>query len=1039
MRSCCIFHEFLTSATKDPRRVAIVHAGGGLQVLREYRTRLNEASSSSNPASIPTSDLNFDAGHISSSPRFFPGDECFTYEELLSAVDSLSRRIRCVLDDGNAAHLLNHPGYGLISPEGLDLDESYMFGLPSVSCTPHIVGVRIGPSVEYIVAVLSILRCGEAFLPLDPSWPEERILSVVSSSRTRLVIQVKDDSSMKYGGRPTDGGGADWVDGCGSLVLYFSMKEKLLKNVAQATNLVWPCESSRQRKFCYLMYSSGSTGEPKGVCGTELGLLNRYWWMQDQYPISQEDVLLFKTSISFVDHLQEFLGAILACALLVIPPYHKLKYPEYTFDFLKAYGISRLTTVPSLVRELLPSFDISPCAQLIKSLKVLVLSGEILTISLWRDLHDRLLETTILNLYGSTEVAGDCACFDCKNMPDILEAEVLSSVPIGKPISNCGIDLLGERSKDNVGEICVSGMCLFAGYIGEIYHGQMLRDDRTQLHFKTGDRARRLPSGDFVFLGREDRIVKVRGQRISLEEIENVLREHPAIRDAAVIVQNTNGDCCHVEAFFVVRTTDECSEGAVTCVNRDDNEELIASIKSWLLRKLPPAMLPAILVRTEMLPKTSSGKIDYSMLRSSTYAPMKLRREYKLNISDNHRLQVVKKAFLAALPVEDVSDDDDFFMIGGNSISAAHVAYNLGIDMRLLYVFPSPFRLLKALLDMKQNGGLSNTDDMFEKTLRVDKSMLSSFELTRDFRNNKLFGELVEENSGIRIYDLVKLNESQITNLPKKNERLTSCDESRKITYFRSSPYGDLSSNMDDPWLSNCGLPRMCSFSRCNSIMVGSESLLKPKLQGCKSLEFTMHGRGHIQELWKVLLESCVDASPVVMLKDGNVFLFIGSHSQIFLCIDAFSGFVRWQAILEGRIECSAAITGDFSQVVVGCYKGKVYFLDCITGSILWSFQTSGEVKTQPAVDEDRGLIWCGSHDHHLYALDYKRHLCVSKILCGGSIYGSPAIDKVNIWIMLRFQFLLSSSYVTMKSRMCIIYFHVDLPVHDNLDILFAF
>lgn len=115
----------------------------------------------------------------------------------------------------------------------------------------------------------------------------------------------------------------------------------------------------------------------------------------------------------------------------------------------------------------------------------------------------------------------------------------------------------------------------------------------------------------------------------------------------------------------------------------------------------------------------------------------------------------------------------------------------------------------------------------------------------------------------------------------------------------------------------------------------------------------------------------------------------------MFYCyIIGFSGSVQWEIKLEGRIECSAAVLADFSQVVVGCYKGKIYFLDFMDGNICWTFQTSGEVKSQPVVDVHRQLIWCGSHDHNLYALDYKNHCCVYKLSCGGSIYGSPAIDE---------------------------------------------
>lgn len=266
---------------------------------------------------------------------------------------------------------------------------------------PRIVGVHIAPSVEYVVAVLSILRCGEAFLPLDPLWPEERIISIVSSSRTSLIIGSLSSNTM---GGASRSDAADWiVDRSGCSVLHLSMKGRIEDNFLQS-DIVWPCESRSPRKFCYLMYTSGSTGKPKGVCGTETGLLNRFWWMQAQFPLCKEDVLLFKTSISFVDHLQEFLSAIFTSATLVVPPVDELKAnPFCIVNLIKDYGISRLTSVPTLMKAIIP-FETLHWMPIRKSLKLLVLSGEILYISLWKILHRLLPETTILNLYGSTEV-----------------------------------------------------------------------------------------------------------------------------------------------------------------------------------------------------------------------------------------------------------------------------------------------------------------------------------------------------------------------------------------------------------------------------------------------------------------------------------------------------------------------------------------------------------------------------------------------------------------------------------------------------------
>lgn len=320
----------------------------------------------------------------------YPGDVCFTSADVLCAVELYSRRVRRVLDGGDDPDL--------VRPQGCDRENQIDNSVTLENGMPHVVGVCIPPSVEYIVAVLAILRSGEAFLPLDPSWPESRLLSVIASSNTSLILQcVPFHETLQYKE-------AEWIVKRSSRsVMYINLFLDHKKEIV-GSNLIWPCERS-PRRFCYVMYTSGSTGKPKGICGTEEGLLNRFQWMQGLIPLCNTDILLFKSSISFIDHLQEFFGAILTSTPLIILPVNELKAnPLCLVDFVKAYKISRMTCVPSLMRLVLPKLEDSYFRSS-NPLKVLILSGEILSVPLCRSLQEYLPRTTILNLYGSTEVS----------------------------------------------------------------------------------------------------------------------------------------------------------------------------------------------------------------------------------------------------------------------------------------------------------------------------------------------------------------------------------------------------------------------------------------------------------------------------------------------------------------------------------------------------------------------------------------------------------------------------------------------------------
>ncbi|XP_042427531.1 putative acyl-activating enzyme 19 [Zingiber officinale] len=960
---CCISHGFFESASKNPSRIAFVHASGSHQRQEEAVRALTSKETS--------------------YPPIYPGDVCFTSGDVLYAVESYSRRIRRVLDGGDDADL--------VRPQGCDRENQIDKSVTLDNDMPHVVGVCIPPSVEYIVAVLAILRCGEAFLPLDPSWPESRLLSVISSSNTSLILQcVPSHETLQYKA-------AEWIVKRSSrLVLYINLFLDHKKEIVRS-ELIWPCERS-PRRFCYVMYTSGSTGKPKGVCGTEEGLLNRFQWMQGLIPLCNMDILLFKTSISFIDHLQEFFGATLTSTPLIILPVNDIKAnPLCLVDFVKAYKISRMTCVPSLMRLVLPKLEDSYFRSS-NPLKVLILSGEILSVPLCSSLQEYLPWTTILNLYGSTEVSGDCTYFDCKKLADVLDVEPLSSVPIGFPISNCETVLVGQPDCPDEGEIYVSGVCLFAGYHDNMNNDPMGKSSVSQ--FQTGDFARRLRSGDLVFLGRHDRTVKINGQRVALEEIESAMKDHPEINDAAVTYHGSNGVATQLEAYFVMKSSEGFKKNHRPLDKLQMVESLIPSIRSWLQKKLPSVMIPSYYFCMESLPILDSGKINHLELSSSVSTPKQHVSPFGRNSSSVNQLQTIKDVFCDALLVKEVADDDDFFTMGGTSISAALASYKLQIDMRLIYMFPTPVKLLNRLIEDKElHENLISPDPIPRKRLKAHANVLDSSDfITGNAESDFLLPEPSPSLVGTRVHDLSAEHNVQLVYnyFEGSNNASGMCSELvvQDPSLFPDSHHA--ASGDHGPWNSNCNIHKMCSFSRCNKIMHEVDSYMVCMDKSWLTIRTPRSIKGSLQELWKIPLKSCVDASPLIVIADGKWYLFIGSHSHMFLCIEPLSGSVRWQVLLDSRIECSAAITGDFSQVVVGCYKGKIYFLDFANGTISWYFQTDGEVKMQPVVERSRNLIWCGSHDHSLYALDYKEHCCVYKVSCGGSLFGSPFFDVVH-------------------------------------------
>lgn len=241
------------------------------------------------------------------------------------------------------------------------------------------------------------------------------------------------------------------------------------------------------------------------------------------------------------------------------------------------------------------------------------------------------------------QVSGDCTFFDCKDLPAILEREEIISVPIGFPIANCEVFLVTHAGIADEGEICVSGACLFNGYLAECLNINHTEGSESSTYYKTGDYARRLKAGELVFLGRKDRTVKIYGQRFSLEEVESTLKEHPDVSDAAVTFQSKGSP--DYKAYLVFKNKDVSVKDSPHHREVNSSEDIMASIRSWLIKKVPPAMIPSFFLPMKSLPLTSSGKVDYVKLPSLDCAlePCEIERIESGSGPVNPHLEVIKK------------------------------------------------------------------------------------------------------------------------------------------------------------------------------------------------------------------------------------------------------------------------------------------------------------------------------------------------------------------------------------------------------------
>ncbi len=506
-----------------------------------------------------------------------------------------------------------------------------------------LVGLCVERSLDMMVGLLGILKAGGAYVPLDPSYPSERLAFMLEDSRVAVLLTQQElvNTLPPHQARQVclD---ADW--------------EKIAAESAKE-----PLSAIGPEDPAYVIYTSGSTGKPKGVVGTHRAAVNRFAWMWQTYPFQAGEVCCQKTSLSFVDSVWEVFGPLLKGVPIVIIPDAAVRDVSLLIETLATNHVTRIVLVPSLLRAILGSSD--NLREKLPELKLWVSSGEALPLDLAQSFLDGMPGHTLLNLYGSTEVAADATYYE------VGTNGTMPSVPIGRPIANTRVYLLDAYRHPvpaNVpGEIYIGGDAVAQGYLNrpemtaEKFIPDLFTNEPGARLFKTGDQGRYHADGNIECLGRLDHQVKIRGFRIELGEVEAVLNRHEAVRQGVVVVrEDTPGDK-RLVAYFEAHSW---------------LEPTVSDLRAYLGTQLPEYMLPSAFVALKTLPVNPNGKID----RKSLPAPEGTGQIQGTFVAPRDEIeQVLAQLWVKVLKTGHVEVQDNFFDLGGHSLLAVRIMFEI--------------------------------------------------------------------------------------------------------------------------------------------------------------------------------------------------------------------------------------------------------------------------------------------------------------------------------------------------------------------------
>jgi amino acid adenylation domain-containing protein len=524
-----------------------------------------------------------------------------------------------------------------------------------------LVGLRTDRSLSVVVGILGILKAGGAYVPLDPAYPRERVEFMLADSGVSVVVTeaafVEDFAGFGVSLVVVDGG------------------------LGEAA--VGPESGVGPEDLAYVIYTSGSTGEPKGALISHQNVGRLFDATEGWFGFGGDDVWCLFHSYAFDFSVWEMWGALLYGGRLVVVPFWVSRSPEAFLELVVREGVTVLNQTPSAFRQFVAA-DVQRGVPVESDLRYVIFGGEALelgSLGPWFDRHGDV-SPRLVNMYGITETTVHVTYRPIS----IEDLRAGAGSVIGVPIPDLRVlvlDAYGSPVPIGVaGEMYVGGGGVSRGYLNraELTRARFVPDPFVGGEgrlYRTGDLARRLQNGDLEYLGRIDDQVKIRGFRIELGEIEAVLASHPAVSDAVVLAREDSGFDKRLVAYVVAG---------------GEPGELIEGLKGHLRAKLPEYMVPAHFVVLDQLPLTPNGKTDRKALPAPDYGR---REEHRPYLAPRTPTEIrIAEMWADAIGIESVSIDDEFFDIGGDSLTAAQIITSIrsefGVDVGMRHLFEQP-------------------------------------------------------------------------------------------------------------------------------------------------------------------------------------------------------------------------------------------------------------------------------------------------------------------------------------------------------------